>query len=231
MNRLRPNLKALDRAPAMLADAGLREIETFVGGAWITRTTGEEQDGEAFAGGGLRFDSGDSVSAFATRGFTQLDEAFDLADRVPVPVGRYDLRRLTVFEPPNYDQERLGLWDRDVVEAFIGSDPQRIRRYAEFEVSPSNERLDLTLDLPEKNFAWNSRFQSAVHIDRKADVWTCEMRIPLQALADAKPKPGARWRLNLFRCDYADKAFLAWNPTLRGTFHLPERFGTLEFAD
>jgi hypothetical protein len=76
---------------------GLREIETFVGGAWITRTTGEEQDGEAFAGGGLRFESGDSVSAFATRGFTQLDEAFDLADRVGVPVGRYDLRRLTVF--------------------------------------------------------------------------------------------------------------------------------------
>jgi hypothetical protein len=76
---------------------GLREIQTFVGGAWITRTTGEEQDGEAFAGGGLRFESGDSVSAFATRGFTQLDEAFDLADRVPVPVGRYDLRQLTVF--------------------------------------------------------------------------------------------------------------------------------------
>lgn len=144
---------------------------------------------------------------------------------------RCPFRRLTVFDPPNYDQERLGLWDRDVVEAFIGSDPQRIRRYAEFEVSPSNERLDLTLDLPEKNFAWSSRFQSAVHIDRKADAWTCEMRIPLQALADAKPKPGARWRLNLFRCDYADKAFLAWNPTLRGTFHLPERFGTLEFAD
>ena len=76
---------------------GLREIETFVGGAWITRTTGEEQDGEAFAGGGVRFESGDSVSAFVTRGFTQLDEAFDLADRVGVPVGRYDLRRLTVF--------------------------------------------------------------------------------------------------------------------------------------
>jgi len=76
---------------------GLREIETFVGGAWITRTTGEEQDGEAFAGGGVRFESGDSVSAFVTRGFTQLDEAFDLADRIPVPVGRYDDHRLNDF--------------------------------------------------------------------------------------------------------------------------------------
>ncbi len=75
----------------------LREVETFAGGAWITRTTGEEQDGEAFVGGGLRFESGDSVSGFYTSGFTRLDEAFDLADRVPVPVGRYDVRRLTVF--------------------------------------------------------------------------------------------------------------------------------------
>jgi hypothetical protein len=76
---------------------GVREIEAFAGGAWITRTTGEEQDGEAFAGGGIRFESGDAVSGFVTKGFTQLDEAFDLADRVSVPVGRYDLERLTVF--------------------------------------------------------------------------------------------------------------------------------------
>jgi hypothetical protein len=76
---------------------GVREAEVFAGGAWITRTTGEEQDGEVFVGGGLVWESGDRVSSFYTRGFTQLDEAFDLADRVPVPVGRYDLRRLMVF--------------------------------------------------------------------------------------------------------------------------------------
>jgi hypothetical protein len=144
--------------------------------------------------------------------------------------------RLTMFEPAEFDQERIGpkegtaLWDRDVVEAFIGSDPQNIRRYTEFEVAPSNERLDLTLDLPERDFAWSSRFQSTVKLNRRAKVWTCEMRIPLEALADTKPKPGTRWRLNLYRCDRAHKAFLAWNPTLRGTFHAPERFGTLEFA-
>jgi hypothetical protein len=50
-----------------------------------------------FAGAGLRLESGDAVSAMAVEGFTQLDEAFDLADRVPVPVGRYDLRQLQVF--------------------------------------------------------------------------------------------------------------------------------------
>ena len=42
-------------------------------------------------------------------------------------------------------------------------------------------------------------------------------------------EPGARWKLNLYRCDRANNAFVAWNPTLRGSFHTPERFGVLVF--
>ena len=135
---------------------------------------------------------------------------------------------LTTFEPPQFDHERRGLWDRDVVEAFIGSDLGNIRRYTEFEVAPTNEKLDLTL--PESNFEWSSHFETAVQVDKKAKVWTTEMRIPLKALAEVKPAEGTRWRINLYRCDRAHKAFLAWNPTLSGTFHVPEKFGTLEFA-
>jgi hypothetical protein len=88
---------------------GLRQIEVFGGGAWITRVTGEEQDGQGFVGTSFEWDSGDGLSAFLEGGFTQLDEAFDLADRVPVPVGRYDLRRFTVFgrTSPN---RRLGFF-------------------------------------------------------------------------------------------------------------------------
>ena len=59
----------------------------------------------------------------------------------------------------------------------------------------------------------------------------CEMRIPLQALSDDKPLLGNHWRINLFRCDRAHKAFLAWNPTLSGSFHAPEKFGVLEFGE
>jgi hypothetical protein len=44
------------------------------------------------------------------------------------------------------------------------------------------------------------------------------------------PQTGARWRLNFFRCDRANNAFLAWNPALDGSFHTPERFGVMEFA-
>ena len=43
--------------------------------------------------------------------------------------------------------------------------------------------------------------------------------------------PGARWRINLYRCDRAKNAFLAWSPTLSaGGFHEPEKFGILEFV-
>jgi hypothetical protein len=61
-------------------------------------------------------------------------------------------------------------------------------------------------------------------------VWNCEWRIPLSALAPSPPKPGDRWRINFYRCDRANHAFLAWNPTLSGTFHVPERFGAVELG-
>jgi predicted TIM-barrel fold metal-dependent hydrolase len=147
--------------------------------------------------------------------------------------------RLTVFDPPladrkrfNLDQPGVSLWDRDVVEAFIGTDAENPRHYAEFEVAPTNERLDLMIrNLPEKDFAWSSGFESAVKVDPAGQVWTCELRIPLAQLSGTRPAPGSRWRLNLFRCDRAQRAFLAWRPTLNGSFHTPERFGVLEFAD
>ncbi len=54
---------------------------------------------------------------------------------------------------------------------------------------------------------------------------------PRHSLADTKPRPGARWHLNLYRCDRANQAFLAWSPALAGGFHTPEKFGVLEFTE
>jgi hypothetical protein len=113
------------------------------------------------------------------------------------------------------------------VEAFIGADTNNIRCYTEYEVSPTNERLDVKL--PEKDFAWSSEFESATRVDHKARRWTAELRIPLTAISEVKPASGTEWRINLFRCDYANKAFLAFRPPLTGTFHTPERFGVLQF--
>jgi hypothetical protein len=76
---------------------GLREVDVFGGGLWATRVSGEEQDGTAFAGASLHAESGDRLLFFTEHGFTRLDEAFELADRIPVPVGRYDVHRVNVF--------------------------------------------------------------------------------------------------------------------------------------
>jgi predicted TIM-barrel fold metal-dependent hydrolase len=147
--------------------------------------------------------------------------------------------KLTMFEPSqsigkrfDLSKEGVSLWDRDVVEAFIGSDSQNPRRYAEFEVAPTNERLDLLItNLPEKDFSWDSKFESAVKVNNQTRVWTCEMRVPLEGLSPAQPSLGTYWRLNLFRCDRDNRAFLAFRPTLKETFHVPERFGVLEFVE
>ena len=135
---------------------------------------------------------------------------------------------LSVFSPSQTD-ERIGLWDNDVVEAFIAPHPDRVKAYTEYEWAPNGESLDLKIDLPQKDFAWSSRMESAVQIDEQAKVWRLEARIPWQAFADAKPERGARWRINLYRFDKKNRAYLAFSPTLVGTFHTPDRFGWLEF--
>lgn len=136
--------------------------------------------------------------------------------------------QLSVFAPAQAD-ERIGLWDRDVVEAFIGTDAAQPAHYTEYEWSPNGERLDLAVELPaKKDFAWSSGMESAVAVDEAAHVWRAEIRIPLKALAAMPPQAGARWRINLFRHDAATQGFLAFSPTLTGTFHTPERFGWLE---
>ena len=136
--------------------------------------------------------------------------------------------KLTVYEPVQ-EKERFGLWERDVVEAFIGSDTNHIRRYTEYEVSPTNERLDVRIALPNYDFEWSSRFESATRIDEKNGRWTAELRIPMSALTETKPGAGAVWKINLYRCDYANKAMLAFSPTLVGSFHTPQKFGVLKF--
>ena len=138
-------------------------------------------------------------------------------------------RELSVWSPPS-KEERLGLWDYDVVEAFIGSDPEQINRYTEFEWSPSGETLDLKLNLSDKDFAWTANAESSVKTDESAKVWRLEARIPLSSLSDKMPVAGTRWKINLYRHDKADGGYLAASPTLRGSFHTPDRFGWLEFV-
>ena len=138
---------------------------------------------------------------------------------------------LTVFDDVRAAgaPKRMGLWDRDVVEVFCGSDDAHPNHYGEFEVAPTNERLDVFCKLPDKDFGWDSKFASATKVDEASHRWRAELRIPLTSLSATPPKPGDRWRINLFRSHRAGNAFMAWNPTLTGSTHTPEKFGFLEF--
>lgn len=145
---------------------------------------------------------------------------------------RCPFTELTTFEPAlkKGEGERIGLWDRDVIEAFIAPDPENPKRYVEVEVAPTGEQLDVLVELPRKDFEWASGAENRVVIDDEAKVWTAVVRIPWKAFQKT-PKPGARWKLNLYRCDRANGASLAWRPVLRGSFHAPERFGWVVFGE
>ncbi len=150
--------------------------------------------------------------------------------------------KITVYEPAQ-PAERWQLWEKDVVEAFIGHDLSNIDSYKEFEVAPNNDWLDLDIARRSKkvDFAWNSGWEHATRIDSDNKVWTCEMRIPLVAidssLADrargGSVRPGTRWRINLYRCDDSDapRAYLAWSPPRARSFHTPQSFGILRFEE
>lgn len=142
---------------------------------------------------------------------------------------------LNTFQPPNLTGERIGLWEKDVVEMFIGSQPNKIQRYKEFQVSPTGERLDLSLELPDRDFDWFSHWHTAVDVDEETHIWCSEMKIPMAAIADqdgiSVPRKGDRWPVNFYRMDTPRRGFLAWNPTLHGSFHKPERFGWMRFQE
>lgn len=125
--------------------------------------------------------------------------------------------------------EAGSLWDRDVVELFVASNTNQLTHYTEYEWAPNNEALDLRLRRPEADFAWSSGMEWRVRVDRQRRIWTCEVRIPLAAFGDTLPAAGTRWRANLYRIDRANRAFLASNPVLTGSFHTPARFGWLVF--
>jgi hypothetical protein len=69
---------------------------------------------------------------------------------------------------------------------------------------------------------------------RRTDAtWTAELAIPFRSLVAETPRLGSRWRANFLRIDRppgVPRELSAWSPTGRPLFHVPERFGVIEFA-
>lgn len=149
-------------------------------------------------------------------------------------------RELNLFLPAQPGRDRDKLWDRDVVEVFLGDDWKNIRHYREYEIAPTGDWIDLAIDLDRKGDGakWNSGWEAIARIDEAARVWYAAARIPLQSVSKENVRPGTRWRMNLYRIDGkgpdSERRFLCWQPTCvvnRDPNHVPEAFGTLVFAE
>jgi len=145
---------------------------------------------------------------------------------------------LNLFTPPDHALPRVGLWDRDVVEMFLGDDWSNIRHYREFEIAPTGDWIDLAIDLDHESndHSWRSGWHTTARIDEAHKVWYAAARIPLRAVSAKPVAPGTRWRMNLYRIDGlgpdTERHFLCWQPTCvqkRDPNHVPEHFGTLVF--
>jgi len=149
---------------------------------------------------------------------------------------KYD--SLNVYEGEDIRKERWELWNRDVAEVFLNPQPENISHYYEFEVAPNNQWIDLEIEKKKDPFndaSWNSGFEHATRIDPGRHVWTAELRIPLSSMKVESIQPGAIWRANFFRAagpgGDQQRMFLAWSSIPQGkTFHVPSRFGILQFS-
>ena len=147
-------------------------------------------------------------------------------------------RQLNVFMPAQNDRPRDKLWDRDVVEMFLGDDWKNIRHYREFEIAPTGDWIDLAINLDSNSSdqRWRSGWQVLARIDEQAHRWFAAARIPLKSVSGESVLPGTRWRMNLYRIEGkgpdSRRHFLCWQPTCvvdRDPNHVPEAFGTLLF--
>jgi len=146
--------------------------------------------------------------------------------------------KLNIFEPPNHAEARMNLWDRDVVEMFVGDDWKNIGHYREFEIAPTNDWIDLAIDLDKNSFdhTWRSGWETLARVDEARKIWYAAARIPLKSISDQPVTPGTKWRINFYRIDGPGgndtRHFMCWQQTCdhKHGNHTPASFGTLVFG-
>ncbi|HJZ63036.1 MAG TPA: carbohydrate-binding family 9-like protein [Candidatus Acidoferrum sp.] len=144
---------------------------------------------------------------------------------------RSKFRSITVFNDASPLSRRDRLWDRDVVEVFIQSDPTYPGHYLEFEVSPNGFWIDLDIEHGERSDP-QSGMKCRTKIDESAKIWTAELSIPVRSLAQHFD-PSSIWRVNFFRVEgkTEPRFYSSWRPTNtpQPNFHVPTAFGKLKF--
>ena len=145
-------------------------------------------------------------------------------------------------------EDFLDLWNEDVFEVFLWPD-ERYPVYFEYEISPLNHELPILIpNFGGRFLGWRPWHYDGARKTRKATTaiggpkesnaaiqgWRAEVFLPyalLTPLQNVPPKPGTRWRANVYRMDHDDgrHTHWAWSP-VAGTFHEYEKFGELVFG-
>ncbi len=143
---------------------------------------------------------------------------------------RSKFRKIHVF--PEANQRCDHLWDRDVAEVFLQPPGFEIKHYKEFEVSPNGNWIDLDIS-PRGTLNLMCELKARATVDDKSRVWIAELAIPMRCLTEDF-NSNRDWRVNFFRAEGADpnRFYSAWQSTNtpQPNFHVPERFGTLQFS-
>jgi hypothetical protein len=145
------------------------------------------------------------------------------------------------------------LWEEEVVEVFLDIGRSG-RNYAELEISPGNYVCDVRMVQPhpdkKMDFAWNiegletrtmatpGRPGSSGNWTALAFVpWTAFRSLPSASAAAIPPRPGTRWRFNVFRVKRPGGPMqpergaieAAWSKPSLPSFHVPAAFRDFVF--
>jgi hypothetical protein len=133
------------------------------------------------------------------------------------------------------------LWKEDVFEVFLAPSAESPTTYYEFEVNPLGTLFDARIESPLKRreqmrtvTEWDCPGYRA-RVTRREGRWSASLRIPLDELSLASGGLPEVWRANFHRIDRGGRdgpdEYSAWSPTGAdpADFHVPERFGTLNF--
>ena len=154
-------------------------------------------------------------------------------------------RKLTCTMTKDQDD----IYKEDVVEVFLWTD-EKFPLYFEYEISPLN--VELTIMVPNvegRFFGWLPWHYTGDRLTRRStrviggeqkpgasvSKWITEFYFPyelLRPLGNVPPKPGTKWRANVYRIDYDEKptSQWAWDPATGPNFHDYRNFGTLVFG-
>ncbi len=123
------------------------------------------------------------------------------------------------------------LWKQDVFELFL-CDEGRADCYRELQCSPWDVHFDGRISFDAQgnrslDMSWDAEgWTSDTTFDKDKGLLVSLWRLPYAAFARS-PKTGEAWRFGAFRV--AGEELQAWQMTGKANFHVPERFGWLDF--